>query len=520
MYEVLKMNRFHGLSLETIRTVVGKVLDILQVMGTLGIVHCDLKPENILICEEGSSGTKAVAEDPSACVKVIDFGSACSEGQMMFSYIQSRFYRAPEVLLGYGYDRRIDIWSLGCIAAELFLGLPIFPGASQYDQLSRIITTMQCVPSADMIVRCRFGAKYFTQSSDGGALCLKRREVFVRENPSESSVVVKKYFGSLETWRDLAMSVQKDRLVSPSDFKQRDSFIDIVCRMLAFNPADRWAADGLLCHPFMTGVEYSPDTPLGASLPVVIPGVAARRDSRSICFSVPASSACLSSRQKQCVGDDSRVKSSVDAAKVEESEESSSAASTSAIESTRRDEGESSRTRRRRPRHFRFPRLDAIREESIDVGDCGVSESSQGESGTSSLAAPEDKKKAAASTGGRRRAMSCHVSIENGGKRLAAALGRRPMELLASSSASSASSFSAGRCAGRWEPTAVGVKETTAIGDGNSARGKDVEEKVKEDDHAEKKSVAASAASWTSSTAPSDEGVALWDPGFMESLDH
>jgi dual specificity protein kinase YAK1 len=72
-------------------------------------------------------------------VKIIDLGSACFEGFAIFQYIQSRYYRSPEVLLGLPYDTAIDMWSLGCICAELFLGIPIFPGNSEYDQLSRII---------------------------------------------------------------------------------------------------------------------------------------------------------------------------------------------------------------------------------------------------------------------------------------------------------------------------------------------------------------------------------------------
>jgi dual specificity protein kinase YAK1 len=71
-------------------------------------------------------------------LKVIDFGSACFEGHAVFQYIQSRYYRSPEVLLGLPYDPAIDMWSLGCIAAELFLGIPIFPGNCEYDQLAKI----------------------------------------------------------------------------------------------------------------------------------------------------------------------------------------------------------------------------------------------------------------------------------------------------------------------------------------------------------------------------------------------
>jgi dual specificity protein kinase YAK1 len=61
------------------------------------------------------------------------------EDKTVYSYIQSRYYRSPEVLLGYQYTTAIDMWSFGCIVAELFLGLPLFPGGSEFDILRRMI---------------------------------------------------------------------------------------------------------------------------------------------------------------------------------------------------------------------------------------------------------------------------------------------------------------------------------------------------------------------------------------------
>ncbi len=54
----------------------------------------------------------------------------------MYSYIQSRFYRAPEVILGQSYTYPIDMWSLGCMAMEFYLGWPIFPGENEKDQMA------------------------------------------------------------------------------------------------------------------------------------------------------------------------------------------------------------------------------------------------------------------------------------------------------------------------------------------------------------------------------------------------
>jgi serine/threonine protein kinase len=77
--------------------------------------------------------------EESPTIKVVDFGSACHERHTVFTYIQSRFYRSPEVMLGLPYSTAIDMWSVGCIAVELFLGLPLFPGSSEYNQICRIV---------------------------------------------------------------------------------------------------------------------------------------------------------------------------------------------------------------------------------------------------------------------------------------------------------------------------------------------------------------------------------------------
>lgn len=74
------------------------------------VIHCDLKPENILLVNPKRSE-----------IKIIDFGSSCQLGEKIYSYIQSRFYRSPEVLLGLQYDMNIDMWSLGKYTNETSL---------------------------------------------------------------------------------------------------------------------------------------------------------------------------------------------------------------------------------------------------------------------------------------------------------------------------------------------------------------------------------------------------------------
>ncbi|XP_029018740.1 dual specificity tyrosine-phosphorylation-regulated kinase 2 isoform X2 [Betta splendens] len=128
LYELIKKNKFQGFSLPLVRKFAHSILQCLDLLHKNRIIHCDLKPENILLKQQGRSG-----------IKVIDFGSSCYEHQRVYTYIQSRFYRAPEVILGSRYGMPIDMWSLGCILAELLTGYPLLPGEDEADQLACII---------------------------------------------------------------------------------------------------------------------------------------------------------------------------------------------------------------------------------------------------------------------------------------------------------------------------------------------------------------------------------------------
>lgn len=81
---------------------------------------------------------------------MIDFGSSCYQNKRTYTYIQSRFYRSPEVLLGLPYSQKIDMWSLGCVVVELHTGEPLFGGANQVDQICRIVDVLG-MPPLEMI---------------------------------------------------------------------------------------------------------------------------------------------------------------------------------------------------------------------------------------------------------------------------------------------------------------------------------------------------------------------------------
>ena len=98
LYDVLKTNGFKGLSLRYIKRYAYQILQSLYLMSKLKLIHCDLKPENILLIPSSNSS-----------IKVIDFGSSCHNQNKIYTYIQSRFYRAPEVIFGLDYCEHIDI---------------------------------------------------------------------------------------------------------------------------------------------------------------------------------------------------------------------------------------------------------------------------------------------------------------------------------------------------------------------------------------------------------------------------
>ena len=184
LYELIKQNQFRGLSTTLVRVFAQQLLNGLALLNKARLIHCDLKPENILLKN---------LESP--IIKIIDFGSACDERQTVYTYIQSRFYRSPEVLLGLPYSSAIDMWSLGCIVVELFLGLPLFPGSSEYNQVSRI-TEMLGLPPTWMLEMGKQSGEFFEKTTDEYSrrtYRLKSMDQYSREHNTKEQPS-KKYF--------------------------------------------------------------------------------------------------------------------------------------------------------------------------------------------------------------------------------------------------------------------------------------------------------------------------------------
>ncbi|KAI9470828.1 MAG: hypothetical protein EXX96DRAFT_585872 [Benjaminiella poitrasii] len=211
LYEFIKSNHFQGFSLSLIKRFTFQMLQSLLLLAEHNVIHCDLKPENIMLKQPGKS-----------TIKVIDFGSSCFETERVYTYIQSRFYRSPEVILGLPYHKAIDMWSLGCIIAELYTGLPLFPGENEQEQLNCIMEVMG-LPDKHLIERC------------------SRRKLFFDSigNPRiiTNSKGKKRYPGTRALFQTLK---NYDRL-----------FLDFVEKCLQWDPAKRMTPQDALQHEWI-----------------------------------------------------------------------------------------------------------------------------------------------------------------------------------------------------------------------------------------------------------------------------
>jgi len=164
LYDFLKLRYFQGIEMAQICLIGKQLLEALVALRDLDIIHCDLKPENVLIkhTPEANSG-RSLADQPISEVTLIDFGSACIQsGGAMFTYVQSRFYRSPEVILGHAYTTAVDMWSLACILVELFTGHPIFAGENEREQLTCIMEVLG-VPPLPFLLKCKRRRHFFDE---------------------------------------------------------------------------------------------------------------------------------------------------------------------------------------------------------------------------------------------------------------------------------------------------------------------------------------------------------------------
>jgi len=260
LYSELRHGGFAGFEQQESREIATDILQCLELLARMQVVHADLKPENILLrpdrANDDDSGSATIVAAAAAAVsaadtggaaadawgaavfgeagkpgpavpargsrcKVIDFGSSCFQHGKIHTYIQSRYYRSPEVVLGLGYGPAIDMWSLGCILVELDSGVPLFSAKNEQDLIVLQLELLG-LPADSVLARAKRASDFFD-----GRRPLRSTDRKGRPHPVGS--------------RALADAC-----------KTRDPlFIDFVARCLTWDPAARMTAAEALHHPWV-----------------------------------------------------------------------------------------------------------------------------------------------------------------------------------------------------------------------------------------------------------------------------
>ncbi|XP_024871625.1 homeodomain-interacting protein kinase 2 isoform X8 [Temnothorax curvispinosus] len=245
LYDFLKQNKFSPLPLKYIRPILQQVLTALLKLKQLGLIHADLKPENIMLVDPMRQPYR---------VKVIDFGSASHVSKAVCNtYLQSRYYRAPEIILGLPYCEAIDMWSLGCVVAELFLGWPLYPGSSEYDQI-RYISQTQGLPTEHMLNNASKTTKFFYRDMDSTYPFwrLKTPEEHEAETGIKSKEARKYIFNCLDDIGQVNVPTDLDGGQLLPEKADRREFIDLLKRMLTMDQERRITPGEALNHAFVT----------------------------------------------------------------------------------------------------------------------------------------------------------------------------------------------------------------------------------------------------------------------------
>ncbi|XP_066540531.1 homeodomain-interacting protein kinase 4-like isoform X2 [Hoplias malabaricus] len=249
LYQLQEKNEFKPLAVQHIRTICVQLLRALAKLREMAIIHADIKPENIMIVDQNCFPFR---------VKLIDFGSASFFDEVRFvkePYIQSRFYRSPEILLGLPFSEKVDMWSLGCVLAELYLGWPLYPGGTEFEQV-RYICETQGLPSPHLLNMASKTSQFFTLSK---TMC---GHLEWRLCPNPGSGVegeVGKNSGTAERRKYILRSLDDLYSVhSPEGHQEKEKSIDCHCmvellkRMLTIDSHRRINPSSALKHPFVT----------------------------------------------------------------------------------------------------------------------------------------------------------------------------------------------------------------------------------------------------------------------------
>ncbi|RWS12106.1 homeodomain-interacting protein kinase 2-like protein [Dinothrombium tinctorium] len=167
--------------------------------------------------------------------------------------LKSRYYRAPEIILGLPFCEAIDMWSLGCVIAELFLGWPLYPGASEYDQI-RYISQTQGLPAEHMLNAASKTTRFFHRETDSNYPFwrLKSPDEHEAETNIKSKEARKYIFNCLDDMAQVNVPTDLEGGELLAEKADRREFIDLLKRMLTLDQDRRVTPGEALNHNFVT----------------------------------------------------------------------------------------------------------------------------------------------------------------------------------------------------------------------------------------------------------------------------
>ncbi|KAJ5047202.1 uncharacterized protein L3040_003043 [Drepanopeziza brunnea f. sp. 'multigermtubi'] len=229
--EVLKkFGRDVGINLRAVRAYAQQMFLGLSLMRKCNILHADLKPDNILVNETRNM------------LKICDLGSASDASDNEIApYLVSRFYRAPEIILGMDYDFAIDIWSVGCTLYELYTGKILFTGRTN-NQMLRSIMDCRGKFTTKMLKRSQFAYIHFDEMANF-------RSVEQDKLSGKDTVKTITFVKPSRDLRTRLMSASKG--LTDVETKELALFVDLLDRCLALNPEKRITPAEALRHPFI-----------------------------------------------------------------------------------------------------------------------------------------------------------------------------------------------------------------------------------------------------------------------------
>ncbi|XP_069030775.1 homeodomain-interacting protein kinase 1-like [Embiotoca jacksoni] len=244
LHQFLESNKHQGLVLKEIRPVVQQLATALDFLRSCGIVHADIKPANIMMVDHLLQPLR---------VKLIDFGLAFKNPEAWTgATVQTLWYRSPEVLLGAPFNQAIDVWSVGCTAAEMLMGTTLFPGSDESDMIRNILHTVGKPPdqtlNGGLYTKQFFFAKGTGQRGQRGQRA--RRWMFKPTLKMRRCSFPPRTIASLANLQK-QVSVKTSAEDAKDDECDRASFVDLLSKMLKVDASERITPKQVLQHPFI-----------------------------------------------------------------------------------------------------------------------------------------------------------------------------------------------------------------------------------------------------------------------------